>query len=173
MSGHYVYTLVDPRSGEVFYVGKGSGKRAWIHVKQARAGNGNNPRKCRRILEIEAAGHEVVVVITSTHDTHAAALAAESKLIAWHGRKHLTNELPGEAGNPDADDEAAFLHAHALLISDFDLSTPRARAAIDAARFVFDEMRYKFGLSKADALITAWWINEAPALLDGHARSPE
>lgn len=31
----YVYRLIDPRNGETFYVGKGSGDRVFAHVRGA------------------------------------------------------------------------------------------------------------------------------------------
>jgi len=31
---HYVYTYIDPRNGEVFYVGKGQGRRAYWHLNR-------------------------------------------------------------------------------------------------------------------------------------------
>ena len=31
----YVYELIDPRTSKVFYVGKGTGKRAWAHKNRS------------------------------------------------------------------------------------------------------------------------------------------
>ena len=37
----YVYRLVDPRSGETFYVGKGKGNRVFQHAKGALSASDN------------------------------------------------------------------------------------------------------------------------------------
>ncbi len=55
--GHYVYALRDPRTGEVFYIGKGVGDRVHSHVREA-LGTGDN-EKLERIRAIKAAGLEV------------------------------------------------------------------------------------------------------------------
>lgn len=34
--GYYVYLFIDPRSGQVFYVGKGVGSRCFAHIREAR-----------------------------------------------------------------------------------------------------------------------------------------
>jgi hypothetical protein len=60
--GYYVYLLIDPRTSEVFYVGKGVGDRCFAHVQVARrtkAGVIGDYPKLDRIREIEAAGQEV------------------------------------------------------------------------------------------------------------------
>jgi hypothetical protein len=57
--GYYVYLLIDPRTSEVFYVGKGVGNRCFAHVQVARkreAGVSGDYPKLDRIREIEAAG---------------------------------------------------------------------------------------------------------------------
>jgi len=32
--GYYVYRLIDPRNGNVFYVGKGKGNQVFNHIKR-------------------------------------------------------------------------------------------------------------------------------------------
>lgn len=62
--GWYVYLLSDPRGGEVFYVGKGRGNRAFAHAADAED-VADHPElqsaKCRRILDIRSSGSDVVV----------------------------------------------------------------------------------------------------------------
>lgn len=64
--GWYVYLFSDPRSSAVFYVGKGSGNRAYRHGAEARD-RADHPdlqrAKHERILDIEADGHQVVVEV--------------------------------------------------------------------------------------------------------------
>ncbi len=55
--GHYVYALRDPRTGEVFYIGKGVGDRVHAHVHEA-LGTGE-AEKLVRIRAIHGAGLQV------------------------------------------------------------------------------------------------------------------
>ena len=59
MTTYYVYQLVDPRNGLPFYVGKGTGDRAYQHTK-FKDGN-QNPYKERKIKNILKAGLEPLV----------------------------------------------------------------------------------------------------------------
>lgn len=92
----YVYTLADPRDGNVFYVGKGQGNRCYHHEREAR--NGAYSRKCDRIREIIAAGHAVAVTKVAHFAVEADAYAAEKTLIAEIGLTKLTNVMPGGNG---------------------------------------------------------------------------
>jgi hypothetical protein len=60
--GSYVYLLVDPRDGRIFYVGKGEGGRCFEHLAEARttrADSRGDDTKLRTIREIEASGRAV------------------------------------------------------------------------------------------------------------------
>lgn len=91
----YVYTLACPETGEVFYVGKGCGKRAYVHEQAAR--NYSNPEtpKLRRIRDILLAGKRPVVSFVYEGLTEPAAYMLEQRLIRQIGFKSLLNVLPG------------------------------------------------------------------------------
>ena len=61
---YYVYRLVDPRNGETFYVGKGSGNRVFEHAKGAvNTVDDRQSLKIKRINKIIRDGHEVICLI--------------------------------------------------------------------------------------------------------------
>lgn len=79
---HYVYELSDPRTGEAFYVGKGTGNRLHSHEKAVRSGKSSgNLAKDRVIRSILDAGLRVVAAVVSLHPTSADAYAAEAERI--------------------------------------------------------------------------------------------
>lgn len=89
--GHYVYLLIDPRNGEVFYVGKGVGGRCFEH-DYAEEG----ARKAARFAEIKAAGLEVKVdIIRHGMATKEEAFLVESAVIDVYGIENLTNKVKG------------------------------------------------------------------------------
>ena len=99
----YVYELIDPRDGVVFYVGKGFGGRMYQHEADVRAGRGQNPAKCQRIRAILEAGQQVRCAVVSRHETDDEAFAAErAHMASFSG---LTNMRPGGGGcgSGDAD----------------------------------------------------------------------
>ena len=96
MSVFYVYELVDPRDGVVFYVGKGKGRRIDQHEKEARAGG--KGRKADKIREIEALGLSIIKRRVATFGSAVDALRREAELINEHGLENLTNVMPGGAG---------------------------------------------------------------------------
>lgn len=66
MIGFYVYLLIDPRDGSVFYVGKGTGHRCFAHVVEARKSRADTVgdyQKLAHIREIEATGAMVRIDI--------------------------------------------------------------------------------------------------------------
>ncbi|MBX3533396.1 MAG: GIY-YIG nuclease family protein [Xanthobacteraceae bacterium] len=94
---YYVYTLTDPRCGEVFYVGKGKGRRIAAHTKEAL--RGVQSHKCNKIRSIIADGHEVVSEVVREFKREDAAFRYEKKLIAKIGLENLTNIEPGGRGD--------------------------------------------------------------------------
>lgn len=89
----YVYELIDPRNGQVFYVGKGRGNRLDAHEKEARAGRIS--RKCDVIRSIEAAGLAVSKRKIGSFDDEQEAYDREAELVEEYGLAQLTNVVPG------------------------------------------------------------------------------
>lgn len=89
----YVYTLSDPRSCEVFYVGKGRGDRVDHHERDARAGKPGE--KCELIRDILAEGLRPTKTIAARFIDESEAYAAEAEMISQIGLDRLTNVYPG------------------------------------------------------------------------------
>lgn len=102
---HYVYTLIDPRSNDPFYVGAGSGattnKRLQDHIGEAKSGKTSNHDKCKVINELLTQGLKPLIAVHECIDaTHAA--TTEKEMIKQYGMKKdggiLTNRHPGGGG---------------------------------------------------------------------------
>lgn len=82
---YYVYRLIDPRTYQTFYVGKGCGERALQHVKEAKSliskDEDATSLKTQQIAEIIAAGKEVIIVIHRRGLTEREAFEVEAALI--------------------------------------------------------------------------------------------
>jgi len=94
LNPYYIYALKDPRTSPArpFYVGKGTGSRAWEHTIRVDA-----TRKGRRIAEIQGAGHPVITTVLADDLTEVQALKLEAELIAAFGTEAtgglLTNSV--------------------------------------------------------------------------------
>lgn len=96
MTSYYVYLLIDPRTQEPFYVGKGKGNRMYDHEKEAK--KGKYSRKCAFIRELLDAGLKIIYKVDSWHYAESAAFAREAALIEEIGLSKLTNVMPGGGG---------------------------------------------------------------------------
>lgn len=121
MSRYYVYHLVDPRTGEVFYVGKGQRTRGKDHLKEAASpAKGSKHPKDIRIRQVLGAGHDVQVEIIQRFVLEADALEFECSEIGRIGLANLTNIMSGyESSKANAEKKAKL-----AAVSDKDL-TPK------------------------------------------------
>ena len=82
---YYVYRLIDPRTYQTFYVGKGKGDRVFQHVKDAKSliskDEDELSLKISLILDIIASGKQVIIVIHRRGLTNKEALEVEAALI--------------------------------------------------------------------------------------------
>ena len=92
--GYYVYILIDPRSNETFYIGKGQGNRIFSHL-QCAIKFPNESDKIKTIKEIMNAGYRVQHYILRHGLTENVALEIESAIIDFVGLANLTNQLSG------------------------------------------------------------------------------
>lgn len=94
VASYYIYALKDPRTNPVlpFYIGKGTGNRAWDHTI-----NVDKTPKGRRISQIMDAGYEVVTTKMADGLTEEQALRLEAELISAFGTEatggFLTNTV--------------------------------------------------------------------------------
>lgn len=102
---YYVYRLIDPRTYETFYVGKGCGNRVFQHAKNAQSlkskkndeGEDEISLKIEQINSIINSGKEVICLIHRWGLTEAEAYEVEAALIdAYQG---LTNIQSGHGSD--------------------------------------------------------------------------
>lgn len=101
MKPFYVYALKDPRTSPAkpFYIGKGTGTRAWEHTIKV-----DSTRKGKRIAEIQADGYEVITAVLVDELSEPEALKVEAELISAFGTEAtgglLTNTVIPQGKEP-------------------------------------------------------------------------
>lgn len=94
--GHYVYRLIDPRNGETFYIGKGTGNRVFEHVSGALSldpAEDASTAKIARIKDILNEHLDVIHIIHRHEIPEVAVFEVEAALIdAFSG---LSNDQGG------------------------------------------------------------------------------
>lgn len=108
---YYVYRLIDPRSGQTFYVGKGKGDRVFAHAKNLVKSNGDDDldEKSKTIQDIINSGLEVLHVI----HRH----GIEDEQTAFEVEAALIEAYPGLKNKADGHDntERGCAHADELI----------------------------------------------------------
>lgn len=109
--GYYVYLLIDPDTGRVFYVGKGTGNRCFSHLHEARMTAQDSTEeyeKLATIRRIQESGHDVRIEILRHGLTENEALHLEAATMDILGFSDLTNRVVGvgtrEIGRMHVDD---------------------------------------------------------------------
>ena len=94
LGDYYVYGLIDPRTKQIFYIGKGTKNRVFEHEKESLGSPDSEKLKLKTIADIKDAGLEVEKVIINSNLTEEEAFAAEASLInAFNYVLYLLNNL--------------------------------------------------------------------------------
>jgi hypothetical protein len=108
MSSYYVYGLIRPDRGQIFYVGMGMGKRAWDHQRFRKRGKSYKDNVICNMID-DLGFPEIPVVMLQTGLTRKQAFGIERDWISKLGRHPegpLTNIHPGGQGWVELSDDA-------------------------------------------------------------------
>lgn len=143
--GFYVYFLIDGNSGDIFYVGKGSGNRLKHHRRQTKAASGNHV-KIDRILACKG-NFEEVVFADDLDEVEAFRL---ERVLIKRFRESLTNISAGKV-HP-AQSHLAYIDRCISKLMPFDMWVASARQwRIDLAARVHGSARAAYEHE------TGWW----------------
>ena len=96
--GYYVYSLSDPETDTIFYIGKGMGNRIFAHINHA-ISTPMESDKLEKIRSIHSKGLQVKHIIHRHGLTEKEAYEVESALIDFIGISDLTNIVQGHHSN--------------------------------------------------------------------------
>ena len=98
LGDYYVYGLIEPRSKQIFYIGKGTKNRVFNHEKESLSIPDSEKLKLKTIADIKGDGIEVEKIIINSNLTEEEAFAAEASLINafnYVNNAGLTNIVAG------------------------------------------------------------------------------
>lgn len=81
LGDYYVYGLIDPRTNQIFYIGKGTGNRVFEHEREILSNPNSDKLKLQTISDIHSHGLAVKKIIINSNLTENEAFAAEAALI--------------------------------------------------------------------------------------------
>jgi hypothetical protein len=184
----YVYRLIDPRNGETFYVGKGTGNRVFAHVRAEQNLDGDDlDNKFQRIREIRVAGFEVAHVIHRHGMDDKTAFEVEAALIDAY--PEALNKVGGTRSN-----EYGVMHAREIVqqyCAEPAVFPPRFRALLisvnrsAAEKSLYEATRYAWKLNRSraqqaqvilatrqglivDAFVADTWLEATAVNFPGH-----
>ena len=98
LGDYYVYGLIDPRTKQIFYIGKGKENRVFEHERESLNCPESGKLKLKTISEIHALGLDVEKIIINCNLSEEEAFAAEASLINalnYVSDTNLTNIVSG------------------------------------------------------------------------------
>lgn len=162
--GAYVYRLIDPRTEETFYVGKGTGQRVFAHLQlHTKEANRQGTEideitgKLGRIRQIIADGLTPRVIVHRHNMTDEVALHVEASLIDVY--PSLTNIQPGRGSGSYGPLTVAELEEKYAL-------QPTPLSANQRFLLVFVNKKWQPGMTQHQvyqATQYAWGVNKASA----------
>jgi hypothetical protein len=150
--GFYVYVYVDPRDEEVFYVGKGTGNRAFTHLLE-----GRSSAKTKRIRAVRRDGLEPRIELLAHGLNEATAYKLETAAIDLLGRRNLTNLVSGLGSR---------IAGRMTITQVTALYAPKRAVFAHSAILIRINQLFRYDMTAIelyDATRTAWRLNPAAA----------